>query len=296
MTKTPLACALASALLALGCATEPAPVDAAVADSAVIDSQVRPPRDPIDAGGPTVFAPCRNDDDCGGMFCNLDYPRGICAPSCATDADCPEYGACLDHYCRPRCEPGANQCRDDMFCDPDDAVCEASCSARPDADAQRCPTIGDECRASYCARAETFVAGAIGAPCMAARDCTNIGCVPALNGWPGGMCGQIMRAPGLASWLTEGPVPSGGCLDAYAVVPLAGAEGDIAACVPRCLVDGDCRDGYRCDHRVVFEGIEHTDGACVPWSCGSPFDRPCGPDRACVSFSGVQSACFRSGL
>jgi hypothetical protein len=269
--------------------------DGGPASEGGVDAPSRPPRGELDAGGsPSVYTPCLTQDECPGTFCNLDYPQGICTPHCSSHAECPENGFCEGGLCRPRCQGGANECRNDMFCDAQRGVCYPSCSARPDATVQRCPTFGDECQSSSCASWRTPPPVALGLPCTSGAQCANRECLLAAGGWPRGTCTQYMRAPGAVAWLAEGPLPSGGCLDAFAVVPLDGSEGDLAACVPRCMIDDDCRDGYRCDHHVLFDGPEHTDGACVPWWCAGPFVVPCSPDRTCMPFSGTLNACFRS--
>jgi hypothetical protein len=182
-----------------------------------------------------------------------------------------------------------------MFCDPSLGACFGSCSARRDADAQRCRFPGDSCQASWCESTHIFFGAEIGEACAGGPQCAWRACLGNDDyGWPGGMCVQLMRAPGADAWLAPGPLPSGGCLDQYAVVPLTGSEGDLAACVPRCTTDGDCRSGYRCERHVLFDGPEHTDGACVPWWCGNPLDRACPADHACTTFSTDSlRACFR---
>lgn len=285
------------ALLALVCAacTGPSVIDdAGIADAALdaTDDVGRPPRQP-DAG--RSYGACSAPRDClgAGEVCDQQYPRGMCRPPCTDDASCPEGGACQVGYCMPRCVPGANDCRDDQYCLVDaPGLCFPSCSTRADATSQHCQSFY-ACAAFGCDPPRSGGA-AIGAPCADGSECRTGLCWTPDTGWPGGMCTQVLRLPSDASYLGRGIMPSGGCEDAFVVLPAesGGFEGDEGQCVPRCHVDADCRDGYLCDHFGLFDAPRHDDGGCRPWTCTET--SPCPAGRTCARFDpSVPPACFR---
>lgn len=72
--------------------------------------------------GPVVGSECEEQLDCAaGSACLLntdDFPGGMCAKSCRTQADCPEDTACVDvaeGYCLLQCG-GASSCRAGIGC------------------------------------------------------------------------------------------------------------------------------------------------------------------------------------
>lgn len=282
--------AVVACLIGCGAPTTVA-VDAATPDAPSVDAFPRPPRVPIDAGG-IATRTCASVRDClDGEICDRDFPRGRCAPTCTTDADCPTATLCDYGRCLARCDLGSNQCPADAMClaissgpQMARAVCSASCSPRADATDQRCQV--SECRANYCTNA-TFGSGAVGDACASNADCVTGQCLRTL---PGGMCARYMRMVSSAELLAPGPMPHGGCDDTEAI--RGTLEGDLAYCVPRCRVDTDCRDGYRCD----LVGLDpsaptHDDGACTAWRCDDT--SPCPAGRTCAGY-GITSlrACF----
>lgn len=291
---------LAALVLACACgvpAREGDAGDAATTD-AMNDAPARPPRAVVDAGmGPQRA--CSGPGDCeSDEICDHDFPHGLCTHRCSDDTQCATGTLCEGGLCFARCDPGANQCRQDAFCYDLSigiiearAVCYPSCSPRADATDQRCDVAA--CVASFCASTH-YGPRAVGDPCSTASDCATNQCGSERAGYPGGMCYRLMRLPPFAAWLDPGPMPHGGCPDDE-VVTGSGTEGDAAVCMPRCIADADCRDGYRCDHTGgVWGGAVHDDGACVSWICGTSHSS-CPADRTCAIFEATQSraACFR---
>jgi hypothetical protein len=286
---------IALVLSALACApTLESPYGEAGADAReTLDASRRPPR-ALDAAIETLFGECALDTDCpSGARCNRAFARGVCQVPC--DPDCPVGSTCVGSLCFEDCTPGANECRDDALCI--DApggleVCYPSCSdVVPDRHCGFGSCIGGVCR--------TGIRGSlpVGSPCTVATraECESTTCQPVEGYWPGGMCTVAIRMPAHEDYLVPGPMPAGGCDDGLVALGTGyQLEGDAGYCVPRCVADTDCRDGYRCERRGVFDAPLHDDGGCVPWTCGYiERDTPCSPDRECRPLSGVmRSACF----
>lgn len=258
--------------------------DAAL-DAAALDAPARPPR--TYDGGVTTYHQCTSAAECpDGVVCNADFPRGACTPRCTTDADCPEAGACRVGVCYASCTSGGAWCRDDEVCI--DGACFASCTARTDMPELAC-RVG-ACLSNFCTSAAPGP-GADGAPCTSYHECASLHCLVEASGWPRGMCVRVVRMPGVEAFAAPGPMPSDRCPDALAVGVAQFdrvTEGEGAYCLPRCVVDDDCRDGYRCERHGSWGAPVHDDGVCVPWPCGPSFP-DCVSPRVCFPY-GTHSA------
>jgi hypothetical protein len=281
---------IALATFVFGCTPielPPAPIDATTVD-ATGDAWARPPRT-YDAGT-TFYRPCGAPGGCEpGASCDSEFPTPRCTRRCTADADCPENGVCQTGSCYARCVSGGAWCDEDQLCT--GTACVASCTARSDMPSLTC-TMG-QCASNYCTTA-TGGNGAVGAPCTAFGDCASLHCQTEASGWPGGMCVRLARMIALDAYLAPGRMPSGRCLDAEALGTNGTAtEGDLALCLPRCLTESDCRDGYRCDRLGAALAPVHDDGYCVPWGCAAT-DPPCDAPRVCRAYAAAGNlACMR---
>jgi hypothetical protein len=272
------------ALTACAPLAPPLAVDGGPGPDAPTDAVVRPPR--TDAGS-TVYAPCAAAEDCPpGFFCDTEFPAGQCSLPCMADDECPEEGRCFFGSCYRGCRRGGGSwCRHDQLCLPTEGVCFASCTSRLDMPELAC-SGGLTCVDNHCTTSRGG-AGAIGAACTTLADCATRRCIRAEEGFPDGMCVRLTRMVAIDEWLAPGPMPVERCPDGT-VVGLGptdhASEGENALCLPRCVTDGDCRDGYYCERRGVWSAPVHDDGYCSPWRCdGTPLTvPPCAAPNACV--------------
>lgn len=284
------------ALLLCGCSPSvpPLPSDAGTIADAPGDGGTRPPRTD---GGTTVYTRCASATDCApGFLCDLQFPGGQCTLPCVSDAECPEDGRCLGGGCFRRCRAGGGAwCRDDQLCMGTSAVCVASCSVRPELPALRCAS-GLACLDNYCSRL-LGGPGALGAPCASAEECSTRRCLGLSASFPEGMCARLVRMVSIEAWLAPGPMPVGRCPDGSVVGLGPGdtaTEGDDAYCLPRCVSDDECRDGYYCERHGTAGAPLHDDGFCTPWLCPAFGIIPdCPAPNVCVRDAAGLSACRR---
>ena len=187
---------------------------------------------------PTLGGECDSDADCAppaGAECFTDFPSGFCVvPDCDTNGDCPAGGSCIEvtagdsssTYCVQSCSTGGD-CRPGYFCYPGVGVCwwEPDSGASP-----------------------------IGGPCQSDADCegaTSV-CYPEmLNNEPTGF---------VEGYCVVFDCTAGSCPEGSDCVSLSSGT----ACLPTCVSDAGCREGYACD-----------EGFCLPF-CGSVSDCPAG--------------------
>lgn len=280
MTRA-LALPLTLALLGSACAPSPGARDASTNADAPVDAPLRPLRS--DAGT-TIYTTCASPADCPtGFVCDRQYPFGLCTLGCTSHADCPEAGRCIDAQCVPTCRPGGGEwCREDQLCDPVIRACVVSCSQRADLPELGC-TIG-ACLSNDC-RTTLPGPGPLGAACTADADCASLRCALSTEGFLDGMCVMATRMLGADAWLDDGPMPAGRCPEGSAVgsswLANSIAAGELALCLPRCVADGDCRDGYYCERRGAWDAPLHTDGYCAPWPCALRYVPRCEPPHVC---------------
>lgn len=247
-----------------------------------------------------LYGACTGDADCsaisGGVCLGngasaspptaaAGMPRGLCSMACARDADCGAGGACVavagGHYCAPACTHGSD-CREGYNCRPVVGGAHA-CLPVCDRDAECgagafCNTWTGACQATPPSASDP---GALdGAPCGEWPDgtsnCRGL-CEPAWaregdgtrspTGFVGGECLSYCDVgPEWMDALTAYPPSS--CPSDTVCVPQATpvVVGDLGACLPSCTSDGDCREGYACQHGPRADD-HFTDGACVPIDC-----------------------------
>ncbi len=176
-----------------------------------------------------VGAPCEDDAACGDGGDCLLFPGGYCMVDRATGC-CPdgsEESEVLDGslWCLKSCEEDGD-CREDEGHWCDDGTCWS------------CTVAGDV---------------PVGDPCTSDDDCAEFGtCLTeADHGYPGGTCA-------VDSW-------SYCCPEGTVDIAFNEEEGEEEAyCLKGCELDGECRDGYRCNEDLTVcdprEGGEGGEG------------------------------------
>ena len=202
-------------------------------------------------GASRVGRTCSADADCGQApaFCDTSAAGGYCSLPCGgpTNSTCPAGSNCTSAgVCLLACQD-ASGCRTGSLCMADGTgakSCTPACQSNADCGAGlRCDTGSGACVQTGPS------AGAIGAGCVQATDCTATPGTPFCGNFPGGYCSADCSAnPSLCG-------AGGTCVD------LGGGNVD---CLGTCGSAVDCRAGYRC----VSAG---TANVCVP-KCQSAND------------------------
>jgi hypothetical protein len=232
-------------------------------------------------GTASVGDPCEEKQECSSGLCLQEsrygewtgWREGYCTRTCRTD--CKEGGVCVAFadasYCLSVCESDG-ACRLGYLCHPGLGACLPDCREGFDCDGEVCgpdgfcafpawdttsgssgtATDGTQTDEGGNNGTDVGMDAEIGAPCLGSSQCLSGMCLPEQQtvggiAWQGGMCTQ--------SCTSSCPPDS--------VCALAGANW---YCLPRCLSDAGCREGYVCDWSV---------DACVP-DCRIGFPCPSG--------------------
>lgn len=255
-----------------------------------------------DASLDRIFRPCASNTDCNlpgyaALFCDLDYPGGLCRmANCTRDSECGRDGICAGAGgCRPRCSPTERTCDGrNQLCfiiDPNDEGargCFPSCSDVPAPMSPSCGS-GQTCDLyrGVCTMRPSMLGAENGAPCRVNSDCRGGRCIPETEtrlgmtmatGYVGGYCFSVaIQLPrSVFDAAIGGELPRSNCPSGSVVLPEDDEEpGDPTICWDACENDRDCREGYFCDHLRftasdggVF-GPAYRTGACLPIDCAS---------------------------
>lgn len=222
-----------------------------------------------DLAGPppagNVGAPCEAAMDCTGDAACIpapDFPGGYCTIDCAA-VDCPTGSLCVpvdrtNTICLDECDPAAatRQCRAGYGCAETmfGAICVPGCTDDTD-----CPT-DTQCDTSGGNGGSCYAPGAsVGDACVDDTMCPAGGFCYAEDfaGWPGGACVQFGCDAASGS----------GCPADSTCIP--GRRSGL--CVADCMIDADCRTGYRCADNAALAGTKY----CAPILAASDIGQPC---------------------
>ncbi len=218
-----------------------------------------------------------------------DPQAGICAPGCATDADCPAGGVCdaTSHICTtpPTCNPAAPSCGTGKTClptaqSPTGGFCFPDCTAAADCKKSEvcqpfAPGSTDGvCTPPGCTTNADCPAGATCAVqhdnlnfCQPPATCTD-SCANADETCVGGLCLSSCAAGSTGDDACKAIHPDLLCADTF------------GACMPACSSSGDCSAGNSC-----FT----TDDVCLP--TGSFPGGPCKPNNTCDPVGSLPQSC-----
>lgn len=267
-----------------GCDSDPVPVDAGPGDAA-------PPLEMSE-----LFGPCEADSQCPGegAVCRgavEGYPGGYCTVPCTDRTPCDARGVyhhCATRegedqaYCERRCLNGIDCGRNAYTCagelPPSGGFCIGVCTSDEDCG-------GDSVCDPYTASCSESVGetGAItGEPCADDDGCRSGQCIPEENeagqpsGWVGGYCVSNCILPtgyNTNDFFAGDAFPNGGCPGDAVCIPAdfsQTAVGDLGRCYDQCLLDTDCREGFRCLQEINLQsgGVRmFSNGLCLPWDC-----------------------------
>lgn len=94
---------------------------------------------------------CATDEDCPNRFQFCD--DGACLDGCRENADCNQANSetCVDGACVPRCDPMANGCGANRYCDAELLICRDECGDHDDCEAgEACNFETNQCEAGAC--------------------------------------------------------------------------------------------------------------------------------------------------
>jgi len=232
--------------------------------------------------------PCSWGMQCEGGMCIAEsvgstrtgFSDGTCTELCI-EQPCSVGDVCVDLrdglYCLPACGGESGECRPGYVCHSLLGACFPSCKNTGCPGGMQCLPEG-EC--GY----EAATLTVLGGPCAGDSECQTGYCVTAFSGgeftgWHSGMCVQPCTDDGCPDgsepvvlgqepWCLPACLPDAPCREGYVCSPVA------QACLPDCTLGWMCGEGYLC----------MADGTCqVDWAELNPLGGPCDADFDCAS-------------
>ncbi|MDP3279258.1 MAG: hypothetical protein Q8Q09_28970 [Deltaproteobacteria bacterium] len=266
-----------------------------------------------------TYRRCVVNEDCNRTLssdgsieiCDSQFPGGMCRKlSCTTDTQCGRLGICAGAKgCLPFCDRASDSCLAYgglclAFAIPFEARtgCFPACNPRgpnPTSEGDRVCAMRTQCDpyVGACSSRVRTEGAENGAPCRDDGECRSAFCIPEVDsrlgmrptGFLQGYCTSQAPLPAESVFTAARGMnlPTSTCPTGSVVIPAPMSPvGTAARCLKACMVDGDCRSGYRCDRINDGAGMpQYRNGACVPLDCSVP-GAMCPAGTQCQSASG----------